>query len=76
MFQYNNNFEKNRQKKKLVNSTEGHLRRVKIPLSKYSEIPLRRIFFKIFVHFPFQVPKAITKKNHGVTELVFKLFEP
>ena len=32
-------------------------------------------FFKN-LHFPFQVPKAITKKNHGVTELVFKLFEP
>ena len=28
------------------------------------------------MHFPFQVPKAVTKKNHGVAELVFKLFEP
>ena len=44
--------------------------------SQFSEIPLPIIFFKIFVHFPFQVPKAITKKNHGVTELAFKLFNP
>ena len=28
-------------------------------------------FFKIIVHFPFQMPKAVTKKNQGVTGLFF-----
>ena len=28
-------------------------------------------FFRIIVHFPFQMPKAITKKNQGVTGLIF-----
>ena len=51
-------------RKKLKNSTEGNLHSVRIVVIPSLQEIGSVIFFKIVVHFPFQMPKAF-KKNLG-----------